>query len=186
MNKYHDYIRFSSPEILKTWVDSHYSQTQLDEFDANLHVDDPISDYKGGASQRINEAIRVCTKHGITDIKLEGIDISGLQTQLTKMKVSKNIVATRFTDLKELCIIRKATLFGRAMVYNGFISTTLLKEYYSMEDIKRGRIPISLYVPAGTSGMYLPEVNPEHPEYEFLLPYGMKLKHIGYMKYLVQ
>ena len=186
MNEYSDYKRFMTPEDVKIWVTSNYTQSQLDEFDMNLHMDGPLSDYKGSGYQRMNEIIRVATKHGITEFDNAGYDISGLQGQLMKMKAPDSIVATRFVDLKEFLFIRKATLFGKSMVYNGFLSTTLFKEHYSMMDKKHGRIPISLFIPKGTPGMYLPEVNPKRPEYEFLLPYGMKLKHIGNKKYLVQ
>lgn len=186
MDKYGDYKRFTSPEDVKTWVSSHYTQKQLDEFDMNLHMDGPISDYKGSGYRAMNEIIRAGAKYGITELNSAGYDILGLQGQLMKMKTPENIIATRFINMKELLIIRKATCFGKAMIYNGFLSTTLLKEYYSMDDKKHGRIPISLFIPVGTPGMYLPEVNPNCPEYEFLLPYGVKLKHIGNMKYIIQ
>ena len=172
---------FINPNEVKEWISTHFSQEQLDEFDMNKHMDDPISNYKGSGYQMMNEIIR----KGWAEANNTLFDVKGLQNQLLRTSIPENICVTRFITPMEFFSIFKSTCFGKTMTYNGFLSTTLLKDYYAMEYIKEGRIAISLYIPEGLPGTYLPEVNPNNPEYEILLPYGMKLKRLSLKEYYV-
>ena len=60
--------------------------------------------------------------------------------------------------------------------YPAILSTTLLKGYYSMDEIKKHRIAVEIKIPRGANGTYISEVNPNLPEYEFLLPHHTKIK----------
>ena len=52
-----------------------------------------------------------------------------------------------------------------------------------MDDIKWGRLSIQIYIPKGTHGVYLPEVNCNAKEFEILISPGQKLKRISCNKY---
>ena len=175
------YKGFHAPEEVDNWVHDYYSQAELDPFDMNHHLDDPISDYKGPFSKLMNAALRA----GITD-KYEGLDIGGLQELLLETHIPENIIVFRFVDLRELWHLWKLTAGGRPIQYDGFLSTTLLPKYYSMEDKKFLRIPIRILAPAEIPGTYLPEVNPELPEYEILFPHGLKLRRRGLRTFIIQ
>jgi len=174
------YKRFKTPEEVVMWVHENYSHDQLDEFDMRKHIDDPIADWKGSSYRRINELIRADRWE-----EYENIDIAGLQKQLLNMTVADDICASRFVDFYEYCFLLIETRFRRVAEYKGFLSTTLLKNYYSMDDIKRNRITIDILIPKGTPGMFIPEVNPKRPEFEFLMPLGLHIRRLDIKTFLV-
>ena len=110
-------------------------------------------------------------------------DIIGLQKFLLEKAIPESIEAYRFVSFKELCYLIKGTIKGKFYTYPNFLSTTLLKDYYSMEDIKQNKFTVTIRIPKGTSGRYIAEVNPNNPEYEILIPYRVKLKRISLKVY---
>lgn len=174
------YHSFHSRSEVFEWVKEYYTQEELDEFDMNQHMDAPIADYKGQQSRYMNIAIR----KGYTGT-YELFDIEGLQNQLLSKHIPEDIVVGRYVDKKELRMIFMSTLFRREMEYRSFLSTTMIPELYSMNSIKRNRRLIKIYIPKGTPGMYLPEVNSEKPEFEILIPHGMRIKRIGFKEYMI-
>ena len=99
--------------------------------------------------------------------------------------IPQDIVVTRFVDLKEWWALLKGTVQGKAYEYKGFLSTTMLKKYFGMDDIKWGRLSIQIYIPKGTYGVYIPEVNNNAKEFEILISLGQKLKRIYCNKYAI-
>ena len=182
INNIEDFQKFSSPEEVEKWVERNYTKNQLNKFNLSLNLEEPIALYKGSGYQRMNGILRAKTRD--KGIKLPH-DIISFQEQLSGMKAPGDMVATRFAGLGEAIRLFRLTIFKKVVVFDSFLSTTLLKDYYSMSNIKNGRVPISIYIPKGTPGMYIPEVNPDLPEFEFLIPYGVMLKRIGSRKYLV-
>ncbi len=178
--KLRSYRRFTTPSDVFEWVGTHYSQDELDQFDVKKNPGHPLTWYKGGLYKDINTVIR----RGWID-SYSTVDIDAIQEQLLQMHIAENITVTRFTSFKEYGYLYWHTMFRKTLEYPGFLSTTMLKDNYAMDEIRRWRIPISIYIPAGAPGMYLPEVNPSSPEYEILLPYHTKIQRITSDKYIV-
>ena len=61
-----------------------------------------------------------------------------------------------------------------------------MKEQYAMNDIKVGRLAITVLIPKGTHGVYVPEVNMSMPEYEILLPSHLFLGRIKWNVYEIE
>lgn len=170
---------FHVPEDVRQWVSLHYSAEQLAIVTVGIGVDSPLADYKGGFFRIMNEYLRA----GAT--KSEDYDIVGLQTMLLGCNLPDDIVVYRYVSLKEWLTIRFCTLRGATYTCPTFFSTTLLKKYYSMLDIKYGRLPIKILAPRGTPGTYLSEVNLEMAEYEILFAHHCSLKRNGFMSYIM-
>ncbi|MBE7058991.1 MAG: hypothetical protein E7387_07865 [Ruminococcaceae bacterium] len=144
-------------------------------------METPLADYKGNGYHGINKYIRLgCIEN--QDV----FDINGLQAFLTSKTLKDSIKVFRFVDFRELVVLLWNTRKNKVYTYPGFLSTTLLKEYYSMSYIRQKRVAISIRIPKGTHGTYVAEVNPKMPEYEILLPYHTKLKRIGFMTFEVE
>ena len=170
------YKKFRTPDEVDQWVHSSYSEKELLETD--VHYDttiQPLKQYKGEYCYIMNEYIR----KGYADIQKD-YDIRGLQNFLQSRTIKDSIEAYRFISLKEWCYLFAKTRCHSELPYPSFLSTTLLKEYFSMEQIKnQSPIAITIRIPKGAAGTYICEANPERPEYEYLLPYYTKIKRIS-------
>lgn len=179
MGKYH---RFSTPDEVQTWVQQYYTYEELKELEELEKVEDmkisALLFYKGNGYRHMN----YCVRNGITDTN--GIvDVNSLQQLLLSKRIKESIEVYRFIDFNELIILLRNTSRKHTFEFPSFLSTTLLWEYYSMEDIKRGRFRISIRIPEGTAGTYLPEINHDRPEYEILLPHHLKLRRINWTSF---
>lgn len=170
-----EYRKFSTPEEVEAWVKKHYTEDELREGNALENVESTLAFYKGVGYRYLNE----CGRGGKEELK-DMFDIESLQQQLLSRTIKDDIAVYRFVDKRELDILLRNTSRKRIYEYEGFLSTTLLREYYSMEDIRRRRVPITILIPKGTSGTYLPEVNSDRPEFEILLPHHLKIKQVSW------
>ena len=175
-----DYKEFKTPQEVEEWVAKHYTKDELWEFDCLRNEKSPVGDYKGGLYNHMNRCLWLV---GIEEYN--EYSAQDLQKALMQHTIPEGITVTRFVSLKEWLALVKNTMFHKEYVYRSFLSTTLLRDHYSMDNIKRGRLAIRIYVPAGTNGMYLPEVNPASPEFEILLPCNMKLKRTGLFSFVI-
>jgi hypothetical protein len=172
--------RFISPSEVEFWVKQNYTNDDLSELSAKENIESTLCYYKGGASKFINSLIR----QGCGDY-MDMLDLSALQGQLMKYKIQERIVVYRFVDFKEFLILHKKTLFGQKYAYPEFLSTTLLKDQYSMDEIKHGRFVIELFIEKQTHGAYLPEVVRQNPEFEVLFPHHTYLKRLNWKRFYV-
>lgn len=69
-------------------------------------------------------------------------------------------------------------MWNKKYEHPSFFSTTLLREHYSIEDIRHRKSIIKIWIPKGTQGTYIQEINPDRSEYEVLLLYHLKLRRI--------
>ncbi len=173
---------FSTPLEVNDWLTENYTREQLEEFDGLRGDENPIGDYKGAVYKYINECTRFIYK-GAIPIP----EAAYIQDKLLKMEIPENIRVSRFVDLKEFVMLIRETAFSKSMLYKSFMSTTLLKDYCRIDDIRRERhvFPISIYVPKGTPGMYISDNEPEFPEYEILFPHGLHIERISIKEYLI-
>lgn len=175
-----EYRDFSSPEEIYNWVKASYSSEQLYEFDCVNNRDTVVGDYKGGFYKHMNACINLI---GIE--KYADYGAKDLQAALLKCSLPENIVVTRFVPGKEWLMLLKQTRRNKVHEYNCFLSTTLLKNNYSMDEIKHYRILIKIYATKGTPGMFILEVNPEAPEFEILFPCKTKIKRVGLFSFMI-
>lgn len=173
-----NYRIFHTPSEVEVWVQQHYTTQEIDELTVQNDLDSPLAYYKGNGFKCINYTIR----KGYPDSR-DPIDIPGLNQLLHKYKIPDDLMVYRFVDWIEFFVLLWNTRFGKSFSYPGFLSTTLLKDHYSMEDIKNGRAIIELHVHAGCPGTYLPEVRRERPEFEILFPHHCSIRRIGWRKY---
>ncbi|MBQ9842001.1 MAG: hypothetical protein IJO42_02705 [Clostridia bacterium] len=172
------YRAFVSLEEVAQWVAQCYTPKELMELSALINSDTPLADYKGGLYRVMNQYLRLHCETYQSDY-----DIVGLQKFLLSKRLCESVAAFRFVCVKELWALWWNTRFGKEYEYPSFLSTTLLKNHYSMNDIKKSRIAIAIYMPQGTCGTYLPEVNSDKPEFEILLPYRLKIRRLSWNKY---
>ncbi len=172
---------FNIPEEVVEWTNDHYTDQELESLDIKNNLNIPLADYKGSGYHGMNEYIRL----GYIENQ-EVFDIKGLQNFLNTKILKDSIQVYRFVDAKELVTLWWNTRRNKQYFYPGFLSTTLLKEHYSMPYIREKRVAITIKIPKGTHGTYVAEVNPKMPEYEILLPYHTKLKRIGFMTFEVE
>jgi hypothetical protein len=144
-----------------------------------LRRDTALMEYKGGAYKEMNR----CLRNGYTDS--DTCDIAGLQSFLNQCCLPEDIVVYRFVSWKELLFLWGKGTLGRSFYYPSFLSTTMLPDSYSMEDIKKSRYKIRLYVPKDAPATFLPEINPDKPEFEVLLAHSLMIKKIGYYEFLI-
>ena len=173
-----NYRTFHTPSEVEEWVSQHYTQSELDELNIRNDLDSPLAWYKGNGFKRMNYTIRM----GFPNSN-DPIDLPSLQNLLHSHLIPENLVVYRFIDWREFAILLWNTRLGRCYTYPGFLSTTLLKDHYSMEEIKHGRTIIELHVPKGFPGAYLPEVVTYNPEFEILFPHSCSIRGIGWRKY---
>lgn len=165
------YKTFQSPDEVQIWVKNNYTQEELNSLDVMQNMDSTLFYYKGADYRIINEYVR---KHN--EDQQSQFDINGMQALLMSKTICEDITVFRFVNIKEFFMLLKNTCLGKCYTYPHFMSTTLLKKQYSMSEKRKHRIAIKIRIPKGTKGTYLPEVNPEAPEYEVLLPFRIKLK----------
>lgn len=175
------YKEFSSPEEVNVWVQDNYSKEELDFLDVVKNSDSPLSYYKGNYYKVINQYLRM----GLEE-RQDTYDIVGVKAMIEQYKIPENLSVIRFIDIREFICLVWNTRFGKKYVYPCFLSTTLLRKYYAMDEIKRHRLAITILVPEGMPGIYIPEVNADSPEYEVLFPYRIKLKRISWRKYIIE
>lgn len=173
-----NYRIFHTPPEVEAWVQQHYTVQEIDELTVQNDLDSPLAYYKGSAYKYMNQIIRKGYAEN-TDL----FDLPGLNQLLHRRHIPENLVVYRFVDWKEFLILLWNTRFRKTYSYPGFLSTTLLKDHYSMGYIRNGRTIIELYVPAGCPGTYLPEVVKENPEFEILFPHHCSIRRIGWRKY---
>lgn len=171
---------FDLPEEVDAWAVSSYSEEYVKRY-SYFNSRSPLNDYKGACYKNMNALLM----RGDTQCATEGHDIQGLQDMLLSDSLPNSIVTYRFVSLKELLHIFVGTIFDRIYTVPIFYSTTLLKEDFAMEDIKRGRFVITILAPKGSHGRYVPEVNPGRREYEVLFAHGIKLKRLSPMVYCI-
>ena len=176
MNKYRS---FSSPQEVEEWVRKTYSKQELQDLTIEHNSESPLFDYKGNAYKVINAMLR----QGC--IESQDYNIFGLQAVLKSKSIPENILVYRYVGIRELLILHWYTICGKEYIYPSFLSTTLLKDFYSMDNVKRCRFAINLLVMKGSHGAYIPEINPDLPEYEILFPYHVKLKRLHWNLFLV-
>lgn len=160
------FMEFETPEGLSEWAFSVYKQDLLDKFDLNkVSLDSPLANYTNSFSHQINDALRRDILKG-SRFKYEY-----LQADLLQCIVPENIVAYRYLDWKELLLWWLHTLFSSKYTNCGFVSTTLLPEDFNGQ-AKRNGFLIKIFVPKGTRGMYITDLNEASVvEYEFLIPH---------------
>lgn len=178
-DKLQDYIQLNTPSEVVSWVEKYYTNEQLTSFTVRRGIDSPLDDYKGNGYRRINEIIRYANKSEI-------FDIAGLQSMLLDTYIPENIIVYRFVDIREYFILLWHTRRGHMYKYPGFLSTTLLKNFYSMEYIKNGRITIKLFVDKNCHGMYLPEVVAKNPEYEILFAHHTMIERVSLRQFRIR
>lgn len=169
---------FSTPSEVEAWVSSQnfikeYSELKEDIWEALL-------DYKGSLAQKINYSLR---KYGHVPKDLSDIDV--LLEWLAAFSIDNNIATYRFISFSEYFILLIGGSRKRGYVIPQLLSTTLLPQYYAMEEIKLFRLCIQIQIPAGTPGTFLPEINRERPEFEILLPKDLRIRCVGLRNFLI-
>ncbi len=175
-----NYKRFKTVSDVDNWVNKVYSSQELEKLSNLNDIESPLNWYKGSGYSYMNELVRA----GAYNYK-ETFDLPALQHLLTSFYIPENIVVYRYVDIKELLILIKNTFKKKEYLYEGFLSTTLLKNQYSMDYIKKNRIAIEIYVEKGCKGVYIPEVNLNHREFEILFPYHSKIARNSLFKYKI-
>lgn len=174
-------IVFHTTEQLKDWQIANYSTSQISSLcEAVNNMDNPLSYYKGEGSKAMNRYLRKL----LNDDDVKEMTYK-LQELINQYVTNDNFIVYRFVKLQELKVLLKSTFCKKIYIVPGFLSTTFLPALYSMEDIKKASIRIKIIVPKDTHGICIPEVNPDSPEYEWLMPYGMKLKRLSLKTYIV-
>ena len=173
------YRSFSSPKEVEEWVNRTYSKQELQDLTREYNPESPLFDYKGNAYRVINAMLR----RGY--MESQDYNISSLQAVLKSKSIPENILVYRYVSMQELLTLHWYTICDKEYLYPSFLSTTLLKDFYSMDSIKRCRFAIKLLVMKGSHGTYIPEINPDLPEYEILFPFHVKLKHLHWNLFLV-
>lgn len=171
-----EYREFSSEEDVDEWVMQNYKVSEIDVLREMLRGVNAMVLYKGNGALNMNRSIR----EGKTNTF-----VNELQKILLERTIPDNIVATRFIDYSEKSVLHKMTRNGNLYEYKGFLSTTLLPSEYGMDEIRRRRSRIKIFIPKGVKGTYIPEINKGLPEFEILLVNGTKLRRIGLDKYQV-
>ena len=171
---------FQTPKEINDWICFSYTKQELLETDVKHTNIQALAEYKGGLYRVMNEYLRM----GIENIQQE-YDIQDLQLFLQSRTIQESIIAYRFISIKEWCWLLWKTCCHKKTVYPAFLSTTLLKEYYSMDEIKRNRFVVEIKIPKGANGTYICEVNPNLPEYKVLLPHHTRMKRVGFKSFEV-
>ena len=176
---------FKTKEAVENWVKQNYTEEQLGRLQISRYESTDVSwayvAYKGNLSEKINSALREEPSKIMTDEWLKEF-----QEFISTYFIPEDITVYRFVSNKEYCWLDRATRWGKTCVYNGFLSTTLLKNRYrELYSRVHRRMVVKIIVPKGTKGTYLPEVNPDMPEFEVLFPHGTRLKRIGIDKYTI-
>lgn len=170
------YRVFLSRDDVDEWVMQNYNAREIDALKEMLRGVNALALYKGNGALNLNRSIRE---------ENEDEFVSELQDFLYERTIPDSIVVTRFVCYSEKSVLHKMTRNGNLYEYKGFLSTTLLPSEYGMDEIRRGRSRIKIFIPEGAKGTYIPEINKALPEFEILLANGTKLRRIGLDKYQV-
>ena len=173
-----NFKEFQTPEEVDAWVSKSYSDTQLKYFDLNKQpLLSPLSLYTGSISNRINTLLR---KGALSD----GFShFEGLQFDLCRNTLPESITTWRYVTLQEMLSLCRATMFGKVYVNPAFVSTTLLRDYFSGQACSNG-IVIRINAPKGSPGMYITELNNAAiAEYEVLFAHHLSYKPTGKLTY---
>lgn len=173
-----DYKKFATPRDVDEWVRENYTEEQLRSLDVKTNPTSPLYDYKNSGYKKINELVR----KGYANNK-DLFDIPAIQEFLTKCVIPEDVRVYRFVSLKELIILEIKTIFGKDYQYPTFLSTTLLKGYYAMSEIRKNKIAIEILADKSARGTYIPEVNPQYPEFEVLFAHSCSLVRDGFRRY---
>jgi len=176
------YIEIKTEAELEAWINRNYTKTQLDYLKASVNnVDSPLFFFVGEGHRRINRELRNNSQQENGDSRIDE-----LQRIVSSFSVSENIITYRYVDKNEYRCFRRKTAFKRTYVYPCFCSTTLIKDLYSIDEIKCNRRVIKIYIPKGTQCVYIPEAVENSPEYELLLPYHTKFKRLDINSFIVE
>lgn len=170
------YREFSCEEDVDEWVMQNYNTSEIDVLKEMLKGVNALVLYKGNGALNLNGSIRE---------EKEDEFVNELQDFLYERTIPDSIVVTRFVSYSEKSVLHKMTRNGNLYEYKGFLSTTLLPSEYGMDEIRRRRSRIKIFIPEGAKGTYIPEINRALPEFEILLANGTKLRRIGLDKYQV-
>lgn len=176
---------FETEDNVVSWVKHNYSEKELQRLkvSSTALTDAPwaLVAYKGILSEKINTLLRENPNAIETNEKL-----SELQKLIFEYSIPTDITVYRYVSYKEYSWLNRMTRWRKICTYNGFLSTTLLaKRYREFHSEVFGRVIIEIKVPKGAIGTYLPEVNPNMPEFEILFSHGTRLKRIGMGKYTI-
>lgn len=172
-----EYKKFDSPQHVCNWITKVYSQQTLDSFDLNKQsFCSPLTYYAGSMADLINSALR----RGIQEHPVYHYEC--LQSNLLRQQLPDNIITYRFVSIKELLYLWFKTMFNKSYENPGFISTTLLPQYYTGQ-AKGGRIRITIYAQQGSHGMYITELKNAITEYEILFAHHTYMARKGLLKF---
>ena len=175
------YTKLKTVEDLNNWLSRNYTKEQLEYIQAEANnPDSPLYFYFGEGYRAYNRCLRKNLEKSQTDY-----DIEGLQKMICSFSTTENLVAYRYISKDEFSVLTQNTYSKKEYVYPCFMSTTLLNKLYNVQQIIQGRKLIKIYIPKGTHGMYIPDIFPDSPEYEFLLPYRIKLKRKWLKSFIV-
>ncbi len=176
------YIEIKTEAELEAWINRNYTKTQLDYLKASVNnVDSPLFFFVGEGYRRINRKLRNSPQQENDDFRIDE-----LKRIVSSFSVSENIITYRYVDKNEYRCFRRKTAFKRTYVYPCFCSTTLIKDLYSIDEIKCNRRVIKIYIPKCTQCVYIPEAVENSPEYELLLPYHTKFKRLDINSFIVE
>ena len=179
------YSKFTDPSSVNDWLLKSVPNELREKWNAEiLNRESDLCFYKGAGATKMNECLRKPNENQSIYQMIEK-EINGLYDLLNTYKLDESVITYRYVSGKELIALVKGTLFKRIYKYHGFLSTTLLPDHYSMDDIKRKRCMIKILVPKGTPGIIVPEIVPENSEYEWLMPCGLCLKRLCLKTYII-
>lgn len=169
---------FYTPEEVDAWAAKSYSNIVLDYFDLNKQPPlSPLSLYAGSMSNRINISLR---KGALSDTFSH---FERLQYDLCQNTLPESITVWRYITFQELFLLWWETAFGKIYVNSAFVSTTLLRNFFSGQ-ARRNGIVIRIDAPKGSPGMYITELNNAViAEYEFLFAHHLAFKRTGKFTY---
>lgn len=176
------YTKLKNKEELDNWLNRNYTKEQMDYLQSEANNPESSLFFYYGEGYRIyNRYLRKRLENQQKDY-----DIVGLRKLICSFSTVENLVVYRYINADEFRFLRKSTFMNKECEYPSFMSTTLVKELYNVTDVMHRRILIKIYIPKGSPGMYIPDpLFANSFEYEFLLPYRIKLKRIGYKKFMI-
>lgn len=176
-----DCMIFNTEEDVTNWVRKNYSEKELQRLDIHSNAPIGLVLYKGNAFEKINTFLRENPE--CMELPKE---IDALQKLICEYFIPTDIIVYRYVSYKENLWLNRMTQWRKVCKYQGFLSTTLLKKRYrELHDEVHRKSVIEIKVPKGTIGTYLPEVNPNMPEFEILFPHETRLKRTGIDKYTI-
>ncbi len=137
----------------------------------------PLSLYAGSISGKINASLR----KGVLSDSFSHFE--GLQYDLCQNTLPESLTVWRYIAFQEMFFLWMATAFGKTYINPAFVSTTLLRNFFSGQARGNG-IVIRIDAPKGTPGMYITELNNAAiAEYEVLFAHHLAFKRTGILTY---